>query len=247
VGAVDDFERRLRRAKLHLDDLEVRVNEFRELNPHTEVAEPDLEHKRYVFKVYDLRPIDPEFGLIAADFVNNLCALLDNLVWEIAPASLKRSKCMAFPVCASPERFQNFTKSCLKGLDPDVIAILERHQPYNRRPGEVQRDRLLILRNMWIADKHHAPMGVVSWAIAASMAAYGDLPEFYMNFGPFREGQIIGWAGMDEGFQGDRKPRIALDIGFKTRRPSMNVPRHALTKMYDIVSNEVVPDLRLFL
>jgi hypothetical protein len=79
------------------------------------------------------------------------------------------------------------------------------------------------------------------------MAAYGGLPEFYMNFGPFREGQVIGWAGIDEGSQGDRKPRIALDIGFRTRRPSMNVPRHALSKMYEIVSTEVLPDLRPFL
>jgi hypothetical protein len=227
--------------------LEVKVNEFKELNPHTTVAELDPKHERYVFKVTELPPIDPNFGLIAADFINNLCALLDNLVWEIAPAFLKRSKCLAFPVCASPERFQRFAPSCLKGMDPKVIGILERHQPYIRRPGEVQLDRLLILRNMWVADKHHAPMGVVSWAIAASMAAYGDLPEFFMNFGPFREGQVIGWAGIGQGFEGDRKPRIALDIGFKTRRPSMNVPRHAFTKMYEIVSKEILPDLRPFL
>jgi hypothetical protein len=32
---------------------------------------------------------------------------------------------------------------------------------------------------------------------------------------------------------------IALDVGFKTHRPSMNVPRHALTKIYEIVAIEV--------
>lgn len=243
---MDEFERRLRRARIHLDDLEAKVNEFKSLNPHGTLAELDPERGRYVFKVTPLPPLDPDFGLIAADFVNNLCALLDNVVWELAPAVLKRSKCLAFPVCASRERFQRFAQTCLKGLDPRVIAVLERHQPYTRRPEEVQHDRLLILRNMWVADKHHAPMGVTSWAIAASMAAYGDFPEFFMRFGPFREGQVIGWAGLDGDVQGGPKPRIALDIGFKTRRPSMNVPRHALAKMYDIVSNEVLPDLRPF-
>jgi hypothetical protein len=130
----------------------------------------------------------------------------------------------------------------------EVIEALERHQPYNRTPGAVNRDRLVLLHKMWNADKHHAPMGVGYWAVAATAAAYGDQPlasDFTAHFGPFRKGQIVARVTA-QGAQYDLHPHIALDIGFKTRRPNLAVARYSLSKMYDIVAKEVMPDFRPF-
>jgi hypothetical protein len=112
----------------------------------------------------------------------------------------------------------------------------------------VENDRLCLLHKMWNADKHHAPMGVMLWAVAAVVAAYGDHPhasDFGFRVGPLGKNQEVGWVSA-AGAQLDLNPHVSMDIGFQTRRPSMTVPRHALVKMYDIVANEVLPDFRQF-
>jgi len=244
-----DLERRLERAKFHHDDLKVQVEQFIGSEPYTTERGRDLKDGGYILKIASHEPIPPIFGLIAADFVHDLRALLDNLIWAIAPSGLKRSKDLAFPLVKDRAAFDKFAKAVFDGLMPsDCVDALERHQPYHRRP-DVEKDRLCMLHKMWNADKHHAPMGVMGWAVMATAAATrDDLPlESLFGFwhGPLRKNQEVGWVSAD-GAKYDLHPNVHLDIGFKTRRPTMDVPRHALRKMYDIVPDEVLPDFRQF-
>lgn len=194
--------------------------------------------------------MDPILGLVAADLVHNLRALLDNLIWIIASDALKRSKGLSFPLFETSTAFNEFSKTVLKGRMPQrQIAALKRHQPYKRRPEDPENDRLRLLHKMWNADKHHAPIGVLGWAVAAAAAARGDSPPeppwgFYV--GPLRKNNEVGWVSA-EGAKRDLHPRVMLDVGFQTRRPTMSVPRHVLIKAYDIIANEVLPDFRQFL
>jgi hypothetical protein len=128
------------------------------------------------------------------------------------------------------------------------IDTLERHQPYNRRPDDIANDRLLLLHKMWNADKHHAPFGVMGWAVAAGAAAFGEPispRDFGFRVGPLGKGGEVGWVSA-QGAKRELRPRVTLDIGFQTRRPTLAVPRHAFVKMYEIVAKEVLPDLRPF-
>jgi hypothetical protein len=248
TGSFLDLEGRLERAKFHLDDLNVQIEQFLGREPWTTERGRDLKDGGYVLKIASHEPVPPIFGLIAADFVHDLRALLDNLIWGIAPAKLKRNWNLAFPICLDRSTFDEFAKAVCDGLMPaERVDALERHQPYHRR-ADVDNDRLCILHKMWNADKHHAPMGVMGWAIMAAAATYGDVPlvgAFGFRVGPLGKDQEVGWVSA-KGAEYDLHPRVTLDIGFKTRRPTMDVPRHALVKMHDIVANEVLPDFRPF-
>ena len=249
-NAKRDLQRRLERAKFHLDDLANQVERFRSRDPYTAVSEPNRKGVGYVIKITSHEPVPPILGLIAADFVHNLRALLDNLIWTLAPDALRGSQKLAFPLFLTPTSFDRFTTTVLKGKLPlERVDALERHQPYNRRPDDVENDRLRILHKMWNADKHHAPTGVIYWAQAATAAAYGDrikASDFGFQVGPLRRDRVVGWVSA-EGTERDLHPRVSLVVAFKTRRPTLTVPRHALMKMYDIVATAVLPDLRQFL
>lgn len=219
------------------------------LDPYTAISEPDPKRGGYVIKITEHQSVPPIFGLIAADFVNNLRALLDNLVWVVASSNAKRRR-LAFPLVTTARMdFDKLTKTSFAGMRSDVVEAIERHQPYNRTEIPVNRDRLVLLHKMWNADKHHAPMGVGYWAVAATATAYGDNPlasDFTAHFGPFRKGQAVARV-TSQGAEYDLHPHISLDIGFKTRRPNLAIARYTLRKMYEIVAKDVLPDFRQFL
>jgi hypothetical protein len=248
---VDDFERRLKRAKTHLNSLDVQVRKFTAGKTYRTERGRDFKRGGYVLQLTNLKPVPPRFGLIASDFIHNLRALLDNLIWATVPASLKGDSRLTFPTCVDSDTFNEFAETVVGRRMPRAfIETLERHQPYNRRPEDVANDRLILLHKMWNADKHHAPFGVMGWALAASAASFGDPPigplDFGFRVGPLGKGGEVGWVSA-RGAKRDIKPRVALDVGFQTRRPTLAVPRHAFFKMYEIVAKEVLPDIRPFL
>jgi hypothetical protein len=248
---LDDLEWRLKRAKHHLDDLNAHVKQLG-LPRHCEtIRGSKLKGGGYVLQIADQEPVPPVLGLIAADFVHNLRSLLDNLMWELSPSSLRGNKSLAFPLCETRLAFRKFSKTILNGkLPARTVAALKGHQPYKRTPDDVGKDRLRLLHQMWNADKHHAPIAVMGgWPVAMGGAARGDRPEeppFGFTVGPLGKRNEVGWMSA-EGAERYTNPRVVLDIGFQTRRPTLAVPRHALIKMYDIVSKEVLPDFREFL
>src|SRR3989442_8079946 len=122
-----DLERRLERAKFHLDDLDVQVQKFLGRDPWATERGRDLKDGGYVLKITSHEPIPPILGLIAADFVHDLRALLDNLIWAIAPSSLKRNWNLAFPICEDRPAFDKFAEAVLDGLMPsERVDALER-------------------------------------------------------------------------------------------------------------------------
>lgn len=246
---MDDFDRRLQRAKSHLNNLNRQANKF--LGGKSYSTESGRAFKRggYALRITTHKQIPPRFGLIASDFIHNLRALLDNLVWAAVPSSLKGSTNLMFPTMTDPEAFDEFARAVFgRRASRAFVQALERHQPYNRRPDDVANDRLLLLHKMWNADKHHAPFGVMGWAVMGGAAAFGDPlgpQHFGFRVGPLGKGGEVGWVSAAGAKRGIR-PRVVLDLGFKTRRPTLAVPRHAFVKMYDIVAKEVLPDLRPF-
>ena len=248
---MDDLERRLKRAKSHLNNLDVEVKKFLGNNAYSTDRGRDLSGGGYVLQITRHKAIPPRFGLIAADFIHNLRALLDNLIWAAVPSAVRDSSKLTFPSCSNRQSFDKFAERVLGDHTAKrLIETLERHQPYNRRPEDIANDRLILLHKMWNADKHHAPLGVLGWAIAASSAGRGDVvllrPPFGFRVGPLGKNGEVGWVTAD-GAKHYTHPRVHLDIGFQTRRPTLTVPRHAFVKMYEIVAKEVLPDIRPYL
>lgn len=249
---MDDFERRLQRAKHHLDWLKVQVEKRRSLQSNVTRLGPKAQGGGYVLLIAKQKPIPPVFGLVAAEFVHNLRALLDNLAWAVArPASLRENRRYHFPLYDESAKFRKFKKEVLKGMPRDRVDAYERHQPYKRSPQKSADDALFVLDKLWIADKHYAPFAVIGWPkLAVGGVSYSDdipgEPPFYFNPRPLGKNGEVGWISATSA-ETKMYPRIALDVGFQTRDPQIAVSRFRLRQMYDIVAKEVLPDFRPFL
>jgi carboxypeptidase C (cathepsin A) len=82
---MDNFDRRLRRAKSHLNNLNRQADKFLAGESYSTERDRDFKRGGYALKITTHKQIPPSFGLIASDFIHNLRALLDNLIWAAVP------------------------------------------------------------------------------------------------------------------------------------------------------------------
>ena len=91
--------KRVERAKHHLDDLNDQIARFLEADPYPITQEPDPDRGGYLFRIHIKAAVPESIGLIFGDFVHNLRASLDNLMFELlgAPSTgwVRPSRCVA--------------------------------------------------------------------------------------------------------------------------------------------------------
>jgi hypothetical protein len=233
---------RVRRAKHHLDDLDSEVDEFLGRDSYDSVTERKPKGTGYLFMAVVRENPDPQWGLIAGDFIHNLRASLDNLMWEVVSPSL-RTDTLKFPLKRDPCSFKTEVLPWLAVCAPDVIAAIENSQPYKRPHEEIGHDRLLLLNNVWNKDKHRAAAAIGQTSPLASLVISGDDVSKYSFKTPlqtFEHDDVIG-ATNYPGPQENLHPNFAFDVAFEyvgTKRP---VARFTLRRMYQIVAEEVFP------
>lgn len=246
MSAMSPLRQRLKRAKLHLNHFKVKSTKFLAKNPYG-VSAPELNRQgtHYLYRAQVHREAPPSLGLDAGDFVSNLASLLDNLVWYFAPARARERTDLQFFLCRSLPEFKKKVIPKLRGFDPRVIDAIERHQPYHRSEP-FKKDRLVLLRHLWNDGKHHVPtiVGSGTYVAGPAQAWYGDTPPpmFQPIFGPFGVGKVIGRISVNARPRDYEHPRLAFRVALETARPHLQIPDHALFRMYDIVAKEVLPD-----
>jgi hypothetical protein len=159
----------MNRAKVHLDLLVGMIGAFLNSAPYTTTTRRDENRRRFVFDVH-IRDTPPDpLPFIASDFVHNARAALDNIVWALAPGSVRRRN-PNFPLFDDPIRFKCDALPMLKGMKPELIDAIEWCQPYHGDEHFVASERLLHLNRLWNFDKHRAPFAVGCVADMASLA-----------------------------------------------------------------------------
>ena len=93
---------------------------------------------------------DPQWSVLVGEAIYNLRAALDYLTFELARLdSASEKKGTQFPICSSPDVFQNGVKrGYLRGIKASHRAVIEGLQPYN---GGRWLEQLAELSN---PDKH---------------------------------------------------------------------------------------------
>lgn len=201
---------KLERAKKHLAELRSSVDEFRAADLSNElsyeVAYPfgDADPRAVVTLRLELRA-PSEWSLIMGDILTNLRAALDHAVYEHATSrqSLNsgQRKRLYHPMSitssdweSTPEITQDdgTTKPARAGIReslqeliaPDVLAVIEKHQPFNSEKGPPQWHSLAILSGLVNRDKHRAvlevPINIAEFAINSAsfeIVSEGDLKE----------------------------------------------------------------------
>jgi hypothetical protein len=144
---------RIKRAGIHLTDLEARINTFWESTNRTIVVNLKVESGELTFNGFsDDHPpptIPAVFGVIVGEITYNLRCALDYLVFELAllDSGVEQSRTQ-FPIEDSEESWDSRWPRLLKGVNVEHRTRIEGYQPYKRD------NWLAWLRDVSNQDKH---------------------------------------------------------------------------------------------
>ena len=142
---INNFYRRLDRARKHLEDLERQSVPYLNGIRKKMVTEKDSDGINQLLQIKVKGVKEPPYRLsfIVGDCIHNLRSILDNLVWQLGVASGCPKKVMdklKFPVCNCDAEFDGLVTK-LKSLNGfpqraiDLIRDLQPYQPYKGRKG----------------------------------------------------------------------------------------------------------------
>ena len=158
-----NYELKLARALRHIHDLEVEAERWLAKPPIRLHYTADLATAEKLILAELLEPVPGELSAITGDALHNLRSALDNLVYDLAlahtgdPLPDDIAKGSAFPVLDDKKSSTASTLDRkLRGVHPDVRALIEEMQPYNPDYGG-QRSLLWILNDLNAKDKHRLP------------------------------------------------------------------------------------------
>jgi len=147
---------KLRRAKEHLDTLEVEIRSFVEAKPHTTTSYDDLGTDEYLVQIQFQGPGIWPIGAIFGDFICCLRSSLDHLMYGLVTANGgEPTTNTAFPIISiyrgqpSEDRFTN----AVRGVPDGARAIVQSLQPYNSGNAH-ELTHLARLDKLWNIDKH---------------------------------------------------------------------------------------------
>jgi hypothetical protein len=195
------------------------------------VGKFDPETAKYVYRVYDLPTVDPEWTLEVGEILYQLRSALDHLTWQL----VKRdggtpNEQTQFPVKASPNDkngkpipLPNLVSPRIK--DEAVLKLIDECQPYESGLGErltlaqAKTTPIWHLSVLNIVDKHRLLLVVASVLDSDSMYwGLGDddpVPTFKLNTAPLKEGDPVAWfdfGGVEPPLHFDAHPAIRVTL-----------------------------------
>jgi hypothetical protein len=161
------YRLKLRRAAEHLDLINDQVNLFVEKNIEAPIPfDPAPEDEWTILRRGRVEPVDPMLGTYLGDFIHNARSALDNLVCAMIlrndPDHLLGHA--GFPAYEGYKQWLSQIMNRRRsgddpaptdGVSPEVLAAIERSQPYHiKSPAVRRRSALLLLQAASNVDKH---------------------------------------------------------------------------------------------
>jgi hypothetical protein len=226
---------KIRRAEQHLKSLHEEIGAFIDSDPHQVVERFDLETSTYEMRIeVERSPDDSAWGALVGDFVQNLRASLDHLVWQLVLLNGERkpSNQNQFPIVMSESDYWESRKGKPSLRDRMLAGVAEEHraridlvQPYRRGDRAAERS-LAYLRWLSNVDKHralHTTLFTVKTPRPEDLIVEADdefrVIEFEINSGALEHGAHIMRARMpmDSQAKVQMKGEIEIGIGFGER------------------------------
>jgi len=169
VRDLKPIQARLNRAQFHYDALHRFVDDALCAGHYGVRRETNVEGSEHTYYAIIAEGFTDGLSLILSDFLHNLRATLDNLVYRLSEAQYramgqpvpdKVAESLAFPICDTPENFAKAEeRDRLEGLDSDEREVILRHQPY-KRFNRARESPLWTLRELQDRDKHRFLLSV---------------------------------------------------------------------------------------
>lgn len=126
-------QRKVERAKKHIDDLTPAVTAFSDAHRQCVRVDDDPQtgEKVYRANLVGAPPVG-DIPLIIGDVVHNLRSAFDHLAWQLVEANGGiPGRRTGYPLCGSPTDFQKpETKGKVKGVRSGALKLIEATQPY---------------------------------------------------------------------------------------------------------------------
>lgn len=184
---------KLQRAEEHFGQLRVEHAGFLARNPYRMLREHDLGRGEgfYLWRAKIVEPPPYEkWSSLIGECAHALRSALDHTAYAVVNAKQFVTDKSSFPILDDPEKWQSAHPKDLPGVSAEVLAEVERLQPYNRLK---HGDHLWIVHMLDIIDKHRR-LGLVDATVAGTAwhAKRGQLTEISGGVGPFNDGAVVG-------------------------------------------------------
>jgi hypothetical protein len=246
-------EEKLKRASFHFEVLDELIFQFFETKPqaYRVVTEIDKESSRYLGRVRISRELPLQWSVVVGDYLQNLRATLDHLIWQLVLANEKKPGFgNSFPIFdklppedpSHPDRER--WERHIRGLHPDAARFIDFCQPYKgiHGPGVHTLTGLRILSN---EDKHRVLVPALSSVhqdreqFTLRAVEVRDIkppiPSLQVHAGrPLNDGDLVFQTSINiigPNPEVKTEGKVPLDVGFG-RKP---VPMKGLKQMGDLV------------
>ena len=247
MAQIANVKRKLKRAKAHLDALDVEIAKFAKKETYMFSSKDDAERGEYVVTVRTKGKPPLDCAIVAGEFIGCLRSALDYLAFQLSSMSGKApSSEVSFPVFGenSVDTQVRIARKTYGIPDPAVV-IIKALQPYNS--GNAYKSTYLWrLNKLWNIDKHrHIPLYAAIGYVNLPRLPFALKPEIdVLNQGGVSE-YIMRFPAAAKPYV-DLKPRVSVDVQFGRDSEGVVVSRKDLHDMYEFVSNEVVPRFARF-
>lgn len=175
---------KLRRADLHLQELNAKIREYMDAG-HASISE-SYDPGNYSFEVRIEAAEPPNrllWGVILGDVIHNLRSALDHLVWQLVLLGAERipGRQHQFPIALTEAEYlggRGLRERMLAGVAEDHRAVIDRVQPF-RLGDNASGHSLAHLKRLSNTDKHRV-LPVTAFTTQAPLAedfTFGDIPD----------------------------------------------------------------------
>lgn len=185
VADMTSVRAKLSRAEVHLGSFQDELSRFSKQHANAKHVEFQRDGAWHVVSVNPFPHFPPEWSLVVGDFLNNLRAALDHLIWQLVLREGEEPKqTHQFPLITSEKQFckrvrapkKNIEGSPLYGIpvDGDAWAIIEQSQPWYRGKTNgyaPRQDQLAQLARMTNIDKHRTLLLSLPLPVQGALAA----------------------------------------------------------------------------
>lgn len=227
-------------AQVHLDALQAEIARVKgkPYDIYRITMDEDIEHGLLHIRTETVQAIAAlRAGLIAGDFICNLRASLDHIIWAMASAGGRHpSNEICFPICAKDcPRTQAKIGAATAGIPPEAIARVKSFQPYHA--GKAYKSaHLWRLNFLWNLDKHrNIALHSMDSGILFSVAKGIPVQEF-----KFDDSAIVT-IPLAAKNKVHLNPRPDLVIAFGDENRGVKVFLEDLRDIYEFVSTKVFP------
>ena len=123
------------RAQHHIREFKSTVRDFVDSKPYTYIVDDKSDLALDIHKIKFTREVPRELPCVLFDAANNLRAVLDQSGYAAALAAKRPLKSVKFPFGPTDADFRNNVAGGCKDLPPEIRAIFERCNAYERGNG----------------------------------------------------------------------------------------------------------------